>query len=322
MLANVSLLGIGLYGLASLSLKRRSRKQLNAVIDALLEIGEGNFEVQLEPVQRGPLGDLQRAVIEMAQRLRSARQEPENQAATGTGPLQSVEEAEQESDEGRRRLIARGNALIEEERRRIAMEIHDHLNASLLFVKLEAQRVATLASTLPPSKDAEEIETVAQRISVTTADLYNAARNIIRQLRPEVIDILGLKGALQEMIRHYDQADPNCRFSLRVEPGFPNLNPQLTMAAYRVTQEAVSNVVKHAGASHCTVTLWRNQMPGTVCVAIEDDGVGFNPKKRTATGIGLIGMRERATAVGGSIKIRSAPGAGTRVAIELPTQKP
>lgn len=294
---------------------------MQTVLTALRGIRDGNYEIGLNPAESGVLGELQSTIVEMAKRLTSARQELENQVAIRTSELQHAIGVAKEADEEKGRLIARGNALIEEERRRIALEIHDHLNASLLFVKLEAQRIAALATKLGPNAEANEIETVAQRISLTTADIYTAARGIIKQLRPEVIDILGLKGALQEMVRTYQVAHQNCRFDLRAQSGFPSLNPELTIAAYRVIQEALSNVVKHSKASHATVTLWPNPKRDGVCITIEDDGVGFNAKKRTTSGIGLIGMRERVTAVGGSIRITSAPDSGTKVTIDLPTQK-
>lgn len=307
-------------GLAGLYLAQRLRQPLTDAMTALRGIREGRYDVEFAPTQAGELGELQATIADMATALSNTRQELENQVAIRTSALQNAIELANQADDEKRRLIAEGNVLVEEERRRIAIEIHDHLNASLLFVKFEAQRVATLSSTLLPTEDAEVIEKAARHISVITEDLYNAARNIIKQLRPEVIDVLGLKGAVQELIRNYERIEPNCQFSLQAEAGFPHLNPQLTIVAYRVTQEALANVVKHASASHCTVTLWRNQKQGTVCIAIEDDGTGFNAKKRTSTGIGLIGMRERVSAVGGSIKVTSALGSGTKVTIEFPTQ--
>lgn len=319
-LASVALATL-LGTVAGLCLVRRPRPPLTKVMTALREIQQGRYDVKLNRAEGGELGDLQGAVIDMAQALSSKRQDLENQIGTRTRDLENAIELANQADDEKRRLIAQGNVLVEEERRRIAMEIHDHLNASLLFVKLEAQRIASLATKLGPVVEASEIESVAQRISLTVADLYTAARDIIKQLRPEVIDILGLKGALQEMVRTYQLANPGCRFALRVQPSFPNLNPALTIAAYRVIQEALSNVVKHANASHATVTLWPNPKRDGVCLTIEDDGVGFNARKRTSTGIGLIGMRERVIAVGGTVKVASAPDSGTKITIELPTQK-
>jgi len=317
----VVLLATLFSGVAGLYLAQRLRQPLSAAMTALRGIREGNYEVRLNLTESGELGELQKTIVEMAKGLSSAREELENQVATRTSALQSAIEAANEAGEEKRRLIAQGNTLIEEERRRIAMEIHDDLNASLIFVQLEAQRIAALAAKFEDGEDAQEIATVAQRISVTTADIYTAARSIIKQLRPEVIDTLGLKGAIQEIVRNFDLAHPACRFSLRAESDFPSLPPQLTIAAYRVIQEALSNVVKHAQASNATVALLHNRERETVSITVEDDGIGFNAEKRTASGIGLIGIRERVTAVGGFVKVTSAPGSGTKITIELPTQK-
>lgn len=316
----VVLLAALFSAVAGLYLAQRLRQPLNAVVTALRGIREGNYEVQLDRNERGELGELQATIVEMARALRTARQELENQVAIRTRELQSAIELANAAGEEKRRLIAQGNTLIEEERRRIAIEIHDHLNASLIFVQLEVQRIASLAATLESAR-AQEIADVARRISETTADLYSAARAIVKQLRPEVIDTLGLKGAVQEMIRAYDAAHPGCRFVLRADPDFPKLSSPLTIAAYRVIQEALSNVVKHAHASSAAVTLSGRSGRSTCSITIEDDGVGFEAEKSTVAGIGLIGIRERVTGVGGSIQIASGPASGTRIAIELPVQQ-
>jgi two-component system sensor histidine kinase UhpB len=257
----------------------------------------------------------------MARGLSITRQELEEQVATRTSELQKAIDAATKADAERRRLIARGNALLEEERRRIAAELHDHLAASLIFLRMEAQRIANLAARTAGASEAQEIRSVAQRLAQTTSELYESARNLVKQLRPEVIDTLGLTGAIEEMVHNYDGLKSGCRFSFEVRPGFPDLRGELAITAYRVVQEALSNVLKHADATLARVTLEPTQ-PGHVRITIADNGKGFDTGTSMSAGIGLIGMRERVFNAGGSMNLTSDPLSGTRIAIELPAKEP
>lgn len=280
---------------------RAARTAVDSAIDtsitALRAIQDGNYRVELPTADNLEKEQLHRAIRELATVLH-ARQELHQDEI--------------------RRLITKSSAAVEDERRRIAAEIHDHLNAVLIFVQLEAQRATELSAQLADSDVVQQIREILQRMAATTADLYVAGRTIVKQLRPEVIDTLGLTSALNDLIRSLQQVHPHCRFNLRVEPGFPQLNKDLTIATYRMVQEALTNVVKHAAASHAEVSLWRNSKRATVCVTIEDDGRGFDVKKSAKSGIGLIAMRERATGLGGNLKLNSVPDYGAKVVIELP----
>jgi two-component system sensor histidine kinase UhpB len=232
-----------------------------------------------------------------------------------TEDLQKAIESLNRVDQERRRLIAEGNALLEDERKRIATEIHDDLNASLIVLKLESHQIASLVQELEPTETSKELASIAQRISGMSARVYDSARSIIKQLRPEVIDTLGLEGALQELVRTYDLAHPECEFSFRIEGGFPRLGPDLSIAVYRVVQEALSNIVKHANASRATVELHSDH--GAHRITIRDDGKGFDTEQPTSAGIGLISMRERMHGAGGSVSVRSRRDVGTEVIISL-----
>lgn len=293
-----------------------------AVIAALREIRKGHYDVQLPTQAGGELGDLQNTIVEVARSLSITRQNLADQVAARTRELERAMEQVIDADAEKRRLIAKGNALVEEERRRIAVEIHDHLNAALIFVRLEAQRIAALTSkAAQQGEEAQEIARIAESISQTTSELYTAARRLVKELRPEVIDALGLKGAIEEMVRNFDTVHPNCRFELHAADGFPNLSGQLAITAYRVVQEALSNVVKHSGAKRAVVTLEQGPNVDVVRISVADNGRGFDGTSRAATGIGLIGMRERVAAAGGTISVTAKPMEGTIVTIELPTRK-
>ena len=120
-------------------------------------------------------------------------------------------------------------------------------------------------------------------------------------------------------MRTFGQMDRDCNFDLILQP-LPNLAEPVSIAAYRILQEALSNVVKHAAARRCRVTL--GTRGDSVVLAVEDDGRGCAPEPEPADGLGLVGMRERASAMGGTFEIHSAPGKGTRLTITLPITAP
>ncbi len=305
-------------GIAGLWLALRLRAPLRAVMRALRQIRQGHYDIRLNAHASGELGELQGAIVEMAKGLSVTRQELEGQVVSRTHALQQAVERVSQADDEKRFLIARSNELLEEERQRIAVEIHDDLNAALIVVRMKAQHIASLVDQSSMASSGSEIKETAIAISDTTVDLYAAARNIVKRLRPEVIDTLGLKGAVQEMVRNYDELHSSCVFSLRANDDFPDLRGQLAITCYRLVQEALSNVAKHAEATRAQVILERNQHPPTVSITITDDGKGFDTSVRSQDRMGLISMRERVAAVSGSISTRSGPGLGTTIEIRLP----
>jgi two-component system sensor histidine kinase UhpB len=222
--------------------------------------------------------------------------------------LQASMRALREADAEKRRLIGKVNTAVEDERQSIALEIHDELNATLIAARLEAQRIADLSPE-------GEVRDKAQSIIKLTLGLYNSGRALVRRLRPEVLDMLGLDGAVEEMVRHYDSARSGCRFEWQAQGDFSRLEGGIAISAYRIVQEALSNIVKHARATQATVRLTLEA--GELRMQIADNGVGFDPAQASA-GIGLVGMRERVYAANGRIAVETGPAAGTRINIAMP----
>ena len=312
-------------GLAGLYLAQLLRAPLAAVMGALRQIRQGEYAVRLRTLAAGELGELQAAIVEMAKALSITRREFEQQVASRTRDLQQAIDLAAEADAEKRRLIARTNALLEEERQRIAVEIHDAVNASLIVVALKAQHVASIAKLLPVDVHAAEVERTALAIAETVQDLYAVARDIVKRLRPEVIDTLGLKGALEELIRHFGDLQPACDFSLEVADGFPYLRGQLAMTGYRLVQEALTNVVKHSQANEVVVRLEPHPELPAALITVRDNGTGFDCALRPSGSLGVISMRERVSAIGGSMQIDSSPRMGTyrkgtTISFTLPTE--
>ena len=224
------------------------------------------------------------------------------------------------ADGEKRKFIQNVNAAIEEERRSIAVEIHDELNATVIGARLESQNILALAGKMPATDEVEKVKKGAQSIVGLTLNLYERGRAIVTRLRPEVLDTLGLVGAVDEMVRSHDELNPDCSFSFQTFGDLSNLDDALSIAAYRIVQEALSNVVKHSGASQASVVVSVPSSADLLRLSIRDNGKGFDAAA-ASRGIGAIGMTERVFAFSGVIEFRTAPGKGTEVDVELPLKR-
>jgi len=130
-----------------------------------------------------------------------------------------------------------------------------------------------------------------------------------------VLDMLGLDGAVEEIVRHYDGARSGCRFTFQANGDFSRLESGVAISAYRMVQEALSNIVKHARATQASVALSLDE--AELRLRIADNGDGFDPAP-APLGIGMVGMRERVYAFNGRIEIDTGIAAGTRISISMP----
>jgi signal transduction histidine kinase len=203
------------------------------------------------------------------------------------------------------------NQFLEEQTRRISHELHDEAGQLLASVYLALDDVAR---DLPPTAAArlQSVKTLLDRIE-------EELRRLSHDLRPTILDDLGLMAALDVLA---ERVSARTGLWVKVEGRREErLSPAIETVLYRIVQEALNNVSKHAQASGVTVVVRREAR--RVCCSVRDDGVGFDPgtPRSTVTGIGLIGIRERLAPLGGALSIDAAPGRGTelRVAIPLPT---
>jgi len=202
-------------------------------------------------------------------------------------------------DSARRALAAQ-----EGERARIARELHDEVGQSLTAVVLQLQRAAR--HTEPPVRG--EVEEAREAVRESLEEV----REIARRLRPEALDDLGLGSALAALTLDISRRT-GLRIDRRIEPGLPDLAPEEELVVYRVAQEGLTNVARHADAQHAWVTLGGRD--GRVSLEVRDDGCGFDPG--SAAGAGLRGMRERALLIGAELAVDSRLGDGTAVRLTL-----
>jgi len=197
----------------------------------------------------------------------------------------------------------------EGERSRIARELHDETGSALSAVLLGLTEIDR-AATLPEARKAS----AALRQTARTT-LENVAR-LSFELRPATLDEFGLGPALRDLGRGLeDRGGPRVELNVDVATA-ERLPAKVETALFRITQEALTNVVKHADAKTVQLTLARQER--SVVLTITDDGRGFSRAQAPGDQLGLVGMRERTASVNGALDIESKPGAGTRVRVEIP----
>jgi signal transduction histidine kinase len=210
-----------------------------------------------------------------------------------------------------RRLLARLLEVQEEERRHLARELHDELGQTLNAIKLDAM-------ALQAAHACGDVEDAARRIARSADQMYVAASNLIRDLRPPALDELGLVDALQACVDRWRATNPAMNIQLSAGSHLDALGETLNLALYRMVQEGLTNCVRHAGARNLYVDLTREPgSEGRILLEIRDDGIGFDPADAT-NGHGLTGMRERVALLQGFFEVISQPGEGTTIRAEIP----
>jgi two-component system sensor histidine kinase UhpB len=206
----------------------------------------------------------------------------------------------------RRESGARMVTAQEQERVRLARELHDEIGQSVTGLMLEIDHVARVA---PPEleKDLRETQEAARAIG-------SELREIVRRLRPEALDDLGLPSALVALSERFSEQS-SIRVDRRFATGLPRLSPAGELAVYRVAQEALTNVAKHAGATRSSLELRAHA--DAVELVVTDDGDGFNGYH---PGAGIRGMRERAILVGAKLQMANTPTGGAEVRLTVPAE--
>lgn len=203
----------------------------------------------------------------------------------------------------------------ENERRRIARELHDDTIQSLVALSRRLEALATSDELLP-----ERVAADIAGIQKATGEIIKRVRRFSQDLRPSILDDLGLLPTLEELTATMNRQD-GLHAEFRVKGEERRLSSEMELTLFRIAQEAMNNVRKHADADHVVTTV--ELTDSVVRLKVEDNGKGFNPPTLTdhpaaAGKLGLIGMHERARLLGGSLVVKSEPGKGTRVIVNVP----
>jgi signal transduction histidine kinase len=220
--------------------------------------------------------------------------------------LQQSQDSLRASQERYRSLSRRLLEQQEQERGSLARELHDQLGQSLVAVSLNLEAIKGELSPASSARVPESMRAIEKMIE--------QVQTLAFELRPSTLDEFGLVEALRLLVaRHGERA--RVRASFTATPTDARAPVEIETACFRIVQEALSNVARHARARHVEVTLTAQDI--ALEVTVRDDGVGFNVERRR-TGLGLVGMGERAESAGGRLDIESAPGAGTTVRARFP----
>jgi two-component system, NarL family, sensor histidine kinase DevS len=211
-------------------------------------------------------------------------------------------------------LAGRVIAAQEAERARVARDLHDEVGQDLTSVLLGLRLVETALSADPPdsARALERTGEVRNLVAVALRDV----RNMAYALRPAVLDDVGLLPALERLLIEVSGASLPVELLGRDALGAQRLDPNVETVVYRVVQEALTNVVRHAHATRATVALSR--AGARLRAVVTDDGVGFSTTEEALRSVGLAGMSERAGLVRGRLSLRSRRGEGTVVTLEVP----
>ncbi len=275
--------------------------ELDQALERFGDVGEG---VQLAETPDDEIGRLSAAFNRMAGRVRERE-----------GQVRELSRVLERRMRERGSLLRRLISVQEEERKRVARELHDELGQRLSSTVLAIGAAERLLQR-DPEAARDVLRSAREALTATTEQMYN----LILGLRPSALDDLGLEAALRAHAhRTLEAAGVTLHMSSERVDG--RLAPEAETALFRIFQEALTNVVRHAQARHVHLSL--RCADGCVIGELRDDGRGFDPASLTTIngdgrGLGLLGMRERVELCGGSLEIDSRPGAGTRLCVRVP----
>jgi signal transduction histidine kinase len=288
----------------NLGMSRMVIRRLEQVAQTLSRFGRGQLDLRLPTDSPDEIGQLAAAFNEMGQRLQSEAAEK-----------QALSEDLRRQGALREELLKRLITAQEEERRRVARDLHDDLGQDLAGLAAHLEAVERMWAQYP-DKALHQIRQTRALIAETTQHAYT----LILSLRPSVLDDLGLAAALRA---HAERTlkDTAIKFELDAHQLTHRLPPEIETALFRTFQEALSNVVRHSEARQVRMSL--ALCDGAFEGEIVDDGCGLDLQAvqangHTPRGLGLLGMQERVAQCGGSLEILSRPGGGTRLRIHIP----
>ncbi|NJD05419.1 MAG: methanol utilization protein MoxY [Methylococcaceae bacterium] len=262
-------------------------QSVNVILRGLEDIERGDYNKRLEPFRLPEFERIAGAINHMAVTLEAARDE-------------------------NRALHRRSLAIQEEERRHVARELHDELGQSVSAIRLMAVSARNCEDRGRVAETVDSIVAICDR-------LFSVVRDMMRRLRPLILDELGLTASLEDMIETWRARNPDvqCRFD-----GDAAVDGRLGDAGihiYRIVQECLTNISKHSGAGNVGIRLeiLGGAADGRIALELRDDGVGFDPAQ-PRTGFGLLGIRERVAGLGGDFRLVTAPGRGARLYVEVP----
>ncbi|MDD5275638.1 MAG: histidine kinase [Methylovulum sp.] len=282
----VSLLVLTLLTFLAVNLVfNKAFKAIALIVDGLKAIEQGNYQQKLPEFSTQEYGDIAKTINHMTAVLATSRQE--NRALA----LHSLE-------------------IQEEERRHLSQELHDELGQSLTAIKVMA------VTAKKPKADTGQI---TDAIIDICDHLITVVRSMMRNLHPLVLTELGLKATLEDLVDHWSSRNPTLLLKLNCVNEVDDMEQKITIQIFRIVQECVTNIMRHAEATQATINL--DITSGKLLqLQISDDGLGCKPET-LKTGFGLLGMQERIHNLGGTLAINTQPGQGMCISASIPLKR-
>jgi signal transduction histidine kinase len=271
-----------------------------------IALADGNYTQPMETIGSGEVALLSDAFAEMAERLTSQ-----------VGDLEAARAQLAEQAERLRELLRRTVRLQEDERRRIAADIHDAVSPLITGALYETRAIQLSRQNedgeAPESEETENLAGIARLLGQSMDELHR----VIFDLRPPDLDDVGVEAAIERYVHQINRSGLPCTFEVIGEA--QRLSPETRLGVYRIVQEALHNSLRHAHADEAVVRIeWGEEV---LRVSVRDNGSGFDPDQAPpATSLGLLSMRERAAALGGALSVQSRAGEGTLVLLERPVK--
>ncbi|PPD32220.1 MAG: histidine kinase [Methylomonas sp.] len=261
----------------------KSLKAINVIVDALRVIETGQYKHQLPTFSSKEFDSIANAINHMTVELEKTQQE-------------------------NRALTQHSLAIQEEERQRLSQELHDELGQSLTAIKVMA---------VTAGQQKSDTAKITATISEICDHLMTVVRSMMQQLHPLVLTELGLKATLEDMVNHWSERNPELNLSIYCSDEVDGLDKNITRQLFRVIQECLTNVVRHAQARQVVIDLRMQNAEKTLLLQVVDDGQGCDLQS-LSRGFGLRGIKERIKSLEGEVLLDSKPGAGMSISAWIP----
>lgn len=228
--------------------------------------------------------------------------------ASISGKFNAMAQTLQSSIRNNHRLTQQMIRLQEDERKSLARDLHDEIGQCLTAIHMDA-------SAIQNAKRVEDAKECAKAIEIIARQMMDMVRSMLQKLRPGVLEELGLTIALNEQIDLWRQRNPDISCLAQISDQLNEIDESVAVTVYRIVQECLTNIVRHAQAQHVSITVERETE--NLSIQIRDDGVGFSAQSAQA-GFGLAGMRERVEGLGGVFTMTGNPGNGVQIDIQIP----
>lgn len=297
-LAVVLLLGVLVIVAVAVVFSELTARPIRTLARQTQELHQGTLKEPIVPLGGGEVRVLSQRLAEMAEQVQS------QVAGLEEGRHDRERQAAQMRD-----LLRRTNRMQEDERRRIAGEIHDAVSPLITGALYQTRALQMTNGSTTPDEMEASLRSVNELLEAATDELHG----VIFELRPPDLDDIGLVAAIDAYVQTIQRTGLSCRLEVSGEP--PSLTPEVRLSLYRIVQEALHNVVRHAGADEAVVQL--ETTDELIRLTVRDNGAGFDPAQAVQpTSLGLLSMRERAESIGATFTIVSKPGGGTAIVIE------